>query len=202
MPRPGSSSALLSIALVLSQVVVHMKVDDQRKMVRGLASEPRVDDPRVANLERTAYKCLVERNDRPVRRERAEPGSRRGHLHESVRSKRAASQRVEPVVEVAGDQASAGEPIRGRERGRASAAPASDARVRPAQDASSRDESSPFGRLDDGHLGTSRLPPFSPQGNLLRRTKRPARKHEIAVPAVLEPHIALVQVRSRLQAPR
>ena len=62
----GNSPARLPIAFGLIQVVVQMKVDDQREMIGGLASKPRVHDPRMANLERTAHKRLVERNDRPV----------------------------------------------------------------------------------------------------------------------------------------
>jgi hypothetical protein len=64
-----NGSSRLPIAFGLLQAVVEMKVNDQRKRVGGLASEPGVNDPRVANLERTAYERLVERNDRPVRGE-------------------------------------------------------------------------------------------------------------------------------------
>ena len=63
------SPVFLSIALRLWDVLVQMKVDDQRKMVRSLASQPGVDDARVPDLERTAYERLVERDDGPVRRE-------------------------------------------------------------------------------------------------------------------------------------
>ena len=57
----------------------------------------------VPDLHRAADERLVERGDRPVGRERAEPRSRRRHLHEAVFRERAFCQRVEPVVEIADD---------------------------------------------------------------------------------------------------
>ncbi len=54
-----------------SQVIsssLDMKINNQRKVIRGFASKPGVNDSCVANLERTSHKSFVERNDRPVSR--------------------------------------------------------------------------------------------------------------------------------------
>ena len=64
--------------------MLQMEIDDERQVVGGVAGQARVDDPGVADLERTAYERLVERDDRPVGRERAEPGPRRRDLHEAM----------------------------------------------------------------------------------------------------------------------
>ena len=46
-----------------------MEIEDQWEVVRGASGERSMDDPGVADLDRTAGERLVERDDREVRRE-------------------------------------------------------------------------------------------------------------------------------------
>ena len=189
----------LATGFRLRRVRIHVEIDDQGQVIGGVACQFRVDDPGVTDLQRPADEGLVERGDRPVGRERAEPPSWRCHLHEAMFREGTFCQGVEPVVEVLADD-------HRRQMGRlVEEAVFEQVPGLPVPFAFGQAQvpvhqvNGALRRLDDRHLGTSRLSFLATQRDLVMGLERPSREDEVAIPATLEPNVELIEVRRRLE---
>ena len=153
--------------------MAELKINDEGKMIRGLACQVRMDDPHVVDFDQASGEHLVEREEWPACRERAEPSPRDGDLVKLVVGERAMRQGVPPVVKIPGYQCREGVGF-SKERMLQEMSDLPVPLLLGQAKVPVDDVERPLGRLDDGELGAPWLAFPQSERNLMHPGERPS----------------------------